>query len=142
MRDATARRLSSLHTGVYRITGGRLGRRLVRNDMLLLTTVGRSSGEPHQVPLLYLAAPERRLVVFASWGGRPAHPDWYLNLCADPAASVQVERRSWDVTAATAEGDERAQWWQAARQAYQGYAVYEGRTERKIPVVFLDPVTR
>ncbi len=65
MRDATVRRLSRLHTMLYRTTRGRVGRRLVANDMLLLTTRGRTSGKPHTVPLLYLQDGET-LVVIAS----------------------------------------------------------------------------
>jgi deazaflavin-dependent oxidoreductase (nitroreductase family) len=138
MRDGTARRLSRLHTGIYRLTRGRIGTRLVDNDMLLLTTSGRVTGSPHTVPLLYLRDADRH-VVFASWGGRPGHPEWYLNLLADPAARVQVAGSSFDVIARTASGDERDRWWIAAQQAYDGYTVYQSRTDRQIPVVFLEP---
>src|SRR5918994_5462186 len=79
MRDATARRLSRLHVLVYRLTGGRIGRRLVNNDMLLLTTCGARTGRKHTVPLLYLRDGET-LVVIASWGGRPKNPHWFTNL--------------------------------------------------------------
>lgn len=138
MRDGTAKWLSHLHTGLYRATGGRVGRRLVDNDMLLLTTVGRVTGSPHTVPLLYLRDGER-LVVFASWGGRPGHPEWYLNLAVNPRARVQVDDERLDVLARTAEGDERDRWWIAAQQAYGGYSVYQSRTDRQIPVVVLEP---
>lgn len=138
MRDGTAKWLSHLHTGLYRATGGRIGRRLVDNDMLLLTTQGRTTGAPHTVPLLYLAD-DPGYVVFASWGGRPNHPEWYLNLLAEPDARVQVDRRRLPVTATTMEGDERARWWGAAVRAYAGYRTYESRTDREIPVVKLEP---
>jgi F420H(2)-dependent quinone reductase len=101
MRDVTARRLSRLHRGIYRLTRGRVGKRLVRNDMLLLTTTGARSGKPHTVPLLYLRDGDT-LVVIASWGGRPYHPDWYHNLLAHPVATVRVRSRTWDVRARTA----------------------------------------
>ena len=68
MRDGTAKFLSRIHTGLYRMTSGVVGRRLVDNDMLLLTTIGRRTGKAHTVPLLYLSD-DGRLVVFASWGG-------------------------------------------------------------------------
>lgn len=140
MRDGTAKWLSRLHTGVYRSTGGRLGRRLVDNDMLLLTTIGRSTGSPHTVPLLYLCDGER-LVVFASWGGRDTDPEWYLNLVADPSAEVQVNGTRHGVIARAAEGDEGERWWVAAQRAYDGYTVYQSRTERQIPVVVLEPAS-
>lgn len=137
MRDSTARRLSSLHTALYRATGGTVGRRLVDNDMLLLTTTGRVSGEPHTVPLLYLGTPDQ-LVVFASWGGRPAHPEWYQNLLAEPRAAVQVLGDRWPVTARTAADSERVSWWRRGLEAYDGYARYQARTDREIPVVLLE----
>lgn len=137
MRDATARRLSSLHTALYRATQGVVGRRLVDNDMLLLTTTGRSTGRSHTVPLLYLGTPEQ-LVVFASWGGRPDHPEWYKNLIADPQAAVQVLGDRWPVTARTVAEPDRSSWWDRAVAAYDGYAGYQAKTDRQIPVVFLE----
>jgi F420H(2)-dependent quinone reductase len=139
MRDATARRLSRLHIGLYRLTGGLLGRRLVRNDMLLLTTTGSRSGRRHTVPLLYLHDGDT-LVVIASWGGRPHHPQWYTNLVANPLATVQVRSRRWAVRARTATPEERAVWWPRVLATYKGYQVYESNTDRVIPVVFLEPV--
>lgn len=141
MRDATARRLSRLHVGLYRGTGGRVGRRLVNNDMLLLTTRGRVSGSPHTVPLLYLSD-DLGYVVFASWGGRDAHPEWYLNLVERPEAHVRVDARRIPVVARTTVGAERARWWAAAQRAYEGYTVYQSRTDRQIPVVRLEPIAR
>ena len=138
MRDGTAKWLSRLHTEIYQSTGGRIGTRLVDNDMLLLTTVGRVTGSPHTVPLLYLRNGDR-YVVFASWGGRDHHPEWYLNLLAEPVARVRVGGMRTDVSARTAGGDERERWWNAAQQAYDGYSVYQSRTDRQIPVVMLEP---
>nr|NIR41834.1 nitroreductase family deazaflavin-dependent oxidoreductase [Actinomycetota bacterium]NIT98993.1 nitroreductase family deazaflavin-dependent oxidoreductase [Actinomycetota bacterium]NIV59193.1 nitroreductase family deazaflavin-dependent oxidoreductase [Actinomycetota bacterium]NIX53969.1 nitroreductase family deazaflavin-dependent oxidoreductase [Actinomycetota bacterium] len=120
MKDATARRLSALHTLVFRASGGRVGKRLVDNDMLLLTTTGRVSGDRHTVPLLYLRDGDR-LIVFASWGGRDVHPEWYRNLVASPHAHVELPGRSHAVAAVTLDGDERARWWDRAVAAYDGY---------------------
>ena len=115
-----------------------VGRRLVGNDMCLLSTTGRQSGEIHTVPLLYLSDGDR-LVAIASWGGRDHHPDWYENLLVDPHATVQVLGDSWAVAAETANSEERAVWWPRVIEAYDGYATYASRTDREIPVVFLDP---
>ncbi|HUG08357.1 MAG TPA: nitroreductase/quinone reductase family protein, partial [Acidimicrobiia bacterium] len=73
MRDSSVRRWSAFHTLIYRLTSGLVGGRLVRNDMLLLTTRGHVSGRAHTVPLLYLRD-GRALVVIASYGGRPDPP--------------------------------------------------------------------
>lgn len=141
MKDSAVRRWSRFHTYLYRATGGRLGRRLVDNDMLLLTTVGHLSGEPHTVPLLYLRDDER-LVVIASYGGRPDNPVWYKNLVAEPVVEVQVGGDRMTMVARTADADERAVWWPRIENAYDGYQVYQSRTERVIPVVFLEALNK
>ena len=138
VRDRTAKYLSAIHRVLYRSTRGVVGRRLVDNDVCLLTTTGRRSGKQHTVPLLYLRD-DNRLVVIASWGGRNEHPHWYLNLLANPEADAQVLGDRWSVSARTADPNERADWWPKVLDAYDGYAVYESRTDREIPVVFLDP---
>ncbi len=139
MKDLTAKRLSGVHRWAYRFTFGLVGRRMVDNDMMLLTTTGRVTGRRHTVPLLYLKDGDS-LVVIASWGGRPDDPEWYANLVSDPSVTVQVRGRRWKATARTADADERAAWWPRVVAAYRGYADYQARTEREIPVVFLDPI--
>ena len=106
--------------------------------MLLLTTTGRRSGWPHEVPLLYLRDDES-LVVIASYGGRPNYPDWHLNLVAHPEAEVQIRGRRHAVTARVASSEERSVWWPRIVEAYQGYSEYQSRTDRPISVVFLEP---
>jgi deazaflavin-dependent oxidoreductase (nitroreductase family) len=138
VRDSAVRRWSRLHALAYRTTGGRVGRRLVGNDMLLLTTTGHVSGRRHTVPLLYLRDCDR-LVVIASYGGRPSHPVWYYNLVADSAVEVQVDDSRMAMRARTATESERESWWPRIESAYDGYAVYQSRTDRVIPVVFLEP---
>lgn len=115
-----------------------MGKRLVDNDMLLLTTVGRRTGGAHTVPLLHLMEGDR-LVVIASYGGRDRHPEWYLNLTAQPEVSVETPGGKVDMIARTADADERVEWWPRIVDAYDGYAEYQSRTDRVIPVVFLDP---
>ena len=90
MRDPAVRRWSRLHTRLYRMTNGLVGRRLVNNDMVLLTTKGHRTGRPHTVPLLFLRDGER-LVVIASHSGRPDNPTWYHNLVDDPDVMVQID---------------------------------------------------
>lgn len=138
MKDSAVKRWSAFHRILFRSTRGFVGKRLVDNDMLLLTTTGRSTGKSHTVPLLYLQNGSA-LVVIASYGGRDRHPDWYLNLEANPKVKVQVPRRSRvAMTARTAGVEERAEWWPTIVEAYDGYTTYQSRTEREIPVVFLE----
>jgi deazaflavin-dependent oxidoreductase (nitroreductase family) len=136
VQDATVKYLSALHTALYRATGGLVGRRLVHNDMCLLTTRGRRTGWPHTVPLLYLEDGEE-VAVIASYGGRDHHPEWYLNLTADPGAILQVQAERRSVIARTADASERSRWWQEAVDAYPDYATYQARTDREIPIVLL-----
>ena len=139
MKDSAVKRWSALHRALYRVTGGFLGRRLVDNDMLLLTTTGHRSGRLHTVPLLYLRD-GRSLVVIASYGGRPHHPSWYDNLVAEPAVEVQIRSERVPMVARTATPEERSHWWPRVIAAYEGYATYQSRTDREIPVVVLEPV--
>jgi deazaflavin-dependent oxidoreductase (nitroreductase family) len=132
------KRWSALHTVVFRLTGGVIGRRLVDNDMLLLTTSGHVTGAPHTVPLLYLSDGDR-MVVVASYGGRPRHPMWYHNLIVEPTVQVQIKGRRSRMVARPATTSERAQWWPRIEEAYDGYSIYQARTDREIPVVFLEP---
>lgn len=138
MRDSRVKRYSALHRDLYRATGGVVGRRLVANDMLLLTTRGRNTGRPHTVPLLYLREGDD-LVVVASYGGRDRHPDWYVNLLREPTATAQIRNRKLQVKARTADPEERALWWPRIVDAYSDYAEYQLRTDREIPVVLLEP---
>ena len=104
--------------------------------MLLLTTTGRRRGRPHTVPLLYLRVKDE-LAVIASYGGHPSHPDWYRNLAADPRAEVQIDAEHFPVIARTASPAERRRLWALAVAEYPGYADYQERTDRRIPVVLL-----
>jgi deazaflavin-dependent oxidoreductase (nitroreductase family) len=104
--------------------------------MLLLTTTGKTSGRAHTVPLLYLSEDDR-LVVIASYGGRPQHPAWYQNLLTHPEARVQILGCTRDVTATTMTEPDRSSWWPRIVDAYSDYALYQSRTTRQIPVVWL-----
>lgn len=138
MKDSNVRRLSALHRFVFKLTGGRLGSRLVDNDVLLLTTVGETTGREHEVPLLYLSN-GGSFVVVASYGGRSEHPQWYDNLLAEPEAKVQIGTETVAVRSRTATSEERSLLWARVVGAYEGYQVYQSRTDREIPIVILEP---
>lgn len=138
MQDLTVKALSALHRGLYRLTDGRVGKWLPRVDapMLLLTTTGRRSGDAHEVPLLYLEVEEGWLVI-ASFGGRPYHPAWYLNLRDAPACEIQIDGDRIAVMAATVGPERRAELWPEVVAAYPGYRDYQAKTDREIPLVVL-----
>lgn len=130
---------SKLNVLLYRATGGRVGGRFLGGEpLLLLTTVGHKSHKRRTVPLIYLAD-GGDLVVVASKGGSPEHPDWYKNLSADPRVDVQVGARRDARDAATADDETRARLWPALCELYPPYQEYQDVTERVIPVVLLRP---
>jgi F420H(2)-dependent quinone reductase len=107
--------------------------------ILLLISTGARSGKPRATPLLYLPDGDR-LIVIASNGGRDRHPSWYYNLRANPSATVHVGGRVGTYSAHEARGDERAALWRTAVGFFDGFALYEQRTTRPIPVFVLTPV--
>ncbi len=107
---------------------------------LLLTTIGRKSGERFLFPLFYGRAGDGYFVV-ASKGGAPKHPNWYLNLRANPEVEIQVGTKKMRARARTATGSERAELWEQAVQFFPPYADYQRKAQdREIPVVVLDPI--
>jgi len=127
-----------VHPWLYRVSGGRLLGELVGMKVLLLTTTGAKSGASRTTALTYLEA-GGAFVVIGSFLGEPRHPAWVHNLRADPRATVQVGARRIAVTAREARGEERAQLWAQLVALQPDYREYEGRTDREIPVVVLDP---
>lgn len=124
------------HTALYKRFG--LARRIGRTPVLLLTTTGRRSGQKRTVPVMYVPGEEPVLV--ASNGGSPSHPAWYLNLLADPRATIEVEGKRREVLARPVSGEEREPLWRRAVEIYPAYAGYQQRTARELPVVVLSPV--
>jgi deazaflavin-dependent oxidoreductase (nitroreductase family) len=127
-----------LNTLVFRMTGGALGSKFGRAQVLLLTTTGRKSGRPRTTPLIYIED-GRDIAVVASNGGDDRDPLWWRNLQADPRATVQIRREMRRVRAAPAPAEEKARLWPLLTQVYPNYDVYTTRTAREIPVVVLSP---
>ncbi len=127
-----------LHAGLYQLSRGRVGGRVGKTPVLLLTTTGRRSGKPRTQPLLFTRQGDAYAVI-ASKGGAPAHPLWYLNLKENPAAEITVGAETHKVRARDAEGDERERLWRVLADQYSGYDKYARKTSRRIPVVVLEP---
>jgi deazaflavin-dependent oxidoreductase (nitroreductase family) len=134
-------RLMGGHARIYRATGGRIGHRLPGlPQMLLLDHVGAKSGAKRTSPLLYIRDGDD-LVIVASKGGYPKNPAWYYNLVANPDTTVQLWDEVIPVRARVANGEERARLWTKAVELYPGYAEYQRRADREIPVVILQRLT-
>jgi F420H(2)-dependent quinone reductase len=137
----TQKMLTKVHSLVYRVTGGRVAGRAFKSPVLLLTTTGRKSGRERTTPLLYLEDGEN-LVVVASYGGAPNHPSWWLNLKANPEATVEIGDRKVRVRAEQAHPEEKERLWPKLVAMYGSYEDYQKRTEREIPVGILRPIDR
>ncbi len=125
------------HVRVYRETGGERGYRWRGAEILLLSTLGRSSGDQHTTPLIHRVDGERWVIV-ASKGGAPDDPGWFKNLTAEPNASIQVLDEEIPVRASVAEGAERERLWSLMTEVWPAYDEYQQRTTREIPVVILE----
>lgn len=124
---------------VYRLSGGRIeGAFLWGAPVLLLTTIGRRSGQPRTVPLLYLRDGEN-VVVVGSKGGMSRHPLWYRNLEANPEVEIQIGSQKQRMTARRATEQEKAALWPRLVEIYRSFEDYQARTDRSIPVVILEP---
>ena len=126
------------HVRVYRETNGERGY-IWRNgtEILLLTTIGRKSGEPRTTPLIHRRDGDR-LVIVASKGGSPEHPDWFKNLSENDDVKVQVKADEFPVSASIAEGEERERLWELMTEVWPDYDAYQGNTDRQIPIVVLE----
>jgi deazaflavin-dependent oxidoreductase (nitroreductase family) len=122
----------------FRANAGKVGGQFEGAPLLLLHSTGAKTGQARVNPMMYLADGDN-LVVFASKAGAPTSPDWYHNLVANPRASVEVEDRTVNVMARVAEGETRERLWTLQKELYPGFADYEAKTTREIPVVVLEP---
>lgn len=139
MSATAARRIvTQAHARLYKVSGGRIGRRFGHVEHVLLTTTGRKSGTRRTTPLSVLVDGDR-LVLIASNGGAVRHPDWYLNLIDDSQVRIQRGGDEMSMSARTATPVERAVLWPRAVALYSGYARYQERTQREIPMVICEP---
>ena len=118
--------------------GGELGTHIAGLNFLLLHTVGRKSGHQFVIPISYFAADGYTFLVGSNWGSR-RNAAWYYNLLSNPHTTIEVRGRQIHVQASQAEGREYDQMWQAAVRRYPGYARYQARLQRSIPIVKLVP---
>jgi deazaflavin-dependent oxidoreductase (nitroreductase family) len=126
------------HVAAYRDTGGEVGYLWNGVPTLLLTVTGRRSGAQRTSALIFGRDGDDYLVV-ASMGGAPMHPKWYLNLRADPRATIQVRADRIPVVASTAGPGDKPRLWRIMTDVWPNYDVYQSRTDREIPVVRLSP---
>lgn len=133
------RRIGSLQTLVYELSGGRVWNTFRGGQVAILTVIGRKSGEPRKTPLLYIEDGER-VVMAASKGGMSSAPVWYHNVKANPEVQIQIGARKRKMIAREASPQEEAQLWPKLEAMYPEFAEYRARCEgvRHIPVLIFD----
>ena len=137
---AQLRLLNTVHRTLLLVSGGRLGWHFAGMAVLELTTSGRRSGAPRSVMLTSPLQQGERIVLVASRGGDDRHPDWFLNLQAQPQVRVAFAGRPVAAMSARAASDaERAELWPQVIAAQPRYARYQSKTDRVIPLVLVEP---
>ena len=137
--DFQLKTANAVHRAILKITRGRVGWRVAKMPVLKLTTIGRTSGLSRSVILTSPLQEKNAIVIVASRGGDDQHPAWFLNLRDNPQVEVtymgQPKKR---MTARIATDVERERMWPLVTASYKGYAGYQTKTTRKIPLVILN----
>ena len=132
--------LHHLDRMAFRLSGGNrsAGQLLGGIPVITVTTIGARTGLLRSVPLNLLPDGSKFILIASNWGRSP-YPAWYHNLRANPAVTVTVYEQSGPYLAQEIEGEERERCWRLAVAIYPGYAAYQRRLERPVPVILLRP---
>jgi deazaflavin-dependent oxidoreductase (nitroreductase family) len=139
LTDLQLRTVTTAHRALLRLSGGRILASFGSMPVVQLHTTGRKSGQRRTTMLTAPVIDGDRYVLVASKGGDDRNPAWYLNLVANPDVELTIRGRSLPMTARTATAAEKAELWPRIVSAYRGYAGYQRKTERDIPVVICEP---
>lgn len=139
-KDVVARVVTTVHAEVFRRTNGRLGGSVLGMPAVMLTTTGRKTGKRRTTMLTTPVYDDDTVVLVASYGGDSRHPTWFLNLRDAPDVEITLHGRRRAMRARVATAEEKEQLWPRVVRAYRGYAQYQKRTDRDIPLVILEPV--
>jgi deazaflavin-dependent oxidoreductase (nitroreductase family) len=131
--------ISIIHMGLYRMTCGRLGKRLDGMDILLLATRGRKTGKRYKTPMPYFEHPRGYLLI-ASNAGSTTNPGWFYNLQQEPNIIIQVGNKIEELIASPLLQAERMEWWRRLIELQPRYKRYQEKTQRVIPLVLLTKV--
>jgi deazaflavin-dependent oxidoreductase (nitroreductase family) len=138
--DAMFKIVNAMHRSVVSLSGGRIGGKVMNMPVLELTTIGAKSGQKRTAMLTTPLSDGDSLVVVASRGGDPQNPAWFYNLKANPDVEVALKGgKPQKMRARVATPEERARLWPKVVERYKGYADYQKRATREIPLVLLDP---
>jgi deazaflavin-dependent oxidoreductase (nitroreductase family) len=139
-KDAFYKVGTGIHRAIFNVSKGRIFGKAFGMPLVELVTIGRRSGKERSTMLAVPIVDGERLVLVASFGGDDRHPEWYLNLHANPEARATIARLTRTMIARVATEEERVELWPQITSVFEGYARYQKRTERPIPVVILEPM--
>jgi deazaflavin-dependent oxidoreductase (nitroreductase family) len=138
--DFQLKTMNAVHRALLKVSGGRIGWSAADMPVLELTTIGRKSGAERSVMLTTPLQDGDDIMIVASRGGDDSHPDWFVNLRANPEVQVKLEDTDKQpYRASIASGAERERMWTALTAEHDNYAGYQRKTDREIPVVVLTP---
>jgi deazaflavin-dependent oxidoreductase (nitroreductase family) len=139
--DFQLKTMNAVHRVLLKLSGGRVGRSISGMTVVELTTIGRKSGQPRTVLLTSPVQEDGAYLVVASRGGDDTHPAWFLNLRDNPEVKFAVQGEAFETRKARiVTSEERTRLWPKVTAAYKGYASYQEKTDREIPLVFLEKV--
>lgn len=139
LADLGLKAMNKTHRAILRVSGGRILSRAFGMPTVELRTTGRRSGQTRATMLTSPVVEDDRIVLVASKGGDNRHPDWYRNLLVNPDVEVTISGERRAMRARTATPEERAELWPRVVATYRGYASYQRRTSREIPIVICEP---
>jgi deazaflavin-dependent oxidoreductase (nitroreductase family) len=131
--------LNTVHRSTLRLSGGRIGRSGYGMSVVELHTVGRKTGQERVTVLTSPVHDQDRVLLVASKFGDDRNPQWYGNLTANPDVEIVIDGQRRLLRARTASADERRELWPEILRAYKGYAAYQEKTDREIPVIICEP---
>lgn len=137
--DLQLKTMNAVHRTLLKLSGGRIGWNIGGMSVVELTTIGRKTGQPRTVMLTSPTQEGDAIVIVASRGGDDQPPAWFLNLRDNPQVTVAFGGKpKQTMRARIAAPDERAALWPRVTAAYKGYATYQTKTDRVIPLVLLE----
>jgi deazaflavin-dependent oxidoreductase (nitroreductase family) len=138
-KDLMARVGNVLHRTIVTATHGRIGGTGFGMPVVILTTTGRKSGKQRTTMLTTPIHDDNKVVLVASYGGDDRHPAWFLNLRDNPEVELELKGEKRAMRAHVASPDEKSELWPQVVESYKGYANYQTKTDRDIPLVILEP---
>ncbi len=139
MKNAFIKWFMKVNAFFIRISRGRIGTQLGTQNILILSTVGRKSGQTRSIPIAYFFHEGKYLIVESNWG-RDNHADWYFNLQSQPQATLEVKGKTVSTNARFAAGEEYTRLWDYVTMKHPPYWGYQKITERKIPIVIFEAI--